>query len=75
MTQDLDCPLDVMAAVPVRGDLQGQPLKRYTVVFAHRSFKMLAEHIVQVVPEPAEGMPLSRRPGRGPDPPISSQKT
>lgn len=49
-----------MAAVPVRGDLQDQPLKWHTIIFAHRSFKMFTEHIVQVVPEPAEGMPLSR---------------
>ena len=61
VTQDLDFPLDVMAAVPVRGDLQGQPFKLYTVIFAHRSFKLFAQHIVQVVPEPAEGMPLSRQ--------------
>ena len=64
-----------MAAAPVRGDWQGQPLKQYTVTFAHRSLKLFAERIVQVVPEPAEvvpepaevvpepaeGMPLSRQ--------------
>ena len=37
MAQDLDLPLDVMAAVSVHGDGQGQPLKRYAVVLAHRS--------------------------------------
>ena len=61
MAQDLNLPLDVMAAAPVRRDWQGQPLKRHAVIFAHRSFKMFAEHIVQVVPEPAEGMPLSQQ--------------
>ena len=61
MAQDLNLPLDVMAAAPVRGDLQGQPRKLYTVIFAHRSLKLFAKHIVQVVPEPAEGMPLSRQ--------------
>ena len=50
-----------MAAAPVRGDWQSQPLKQYTVTFAHRSLKLFAERIVQVVPEPAEGMPLSRQ--------------
>ena len=53
MAQDLNLPLDVMAAVSVRRDLQGQPLKRYTVIFAHRSLKMFAEHIVQDAPVPA----------------------
>ena len=53
MAQDLNLPLDVMAAAPVRGDLQGQPPKLYAVIFAHRSFKMFAEHIVQDAPVPA----------------------
>ena len=53
MAQDLNLPLNVMAAVSVRGDLQGQPLKLYTVIFAHRSFKMFAQHIVQDSPVPA----------------------
>ena len=61
MAQDFNLPLDAMAAVLVRRDWQGQPLKLYAVIFAHRSFKMFAEHIVQVVPELAEGMPLSRQ--------------
>ena len=61
MAQDLNLHFDVMAAVPVCGDLQSQPFKLYTVIFAHRSFKLFAQHIVQVVPEPAEGMPLSRQ--------------
>ena len=39
----------------------GQPLKLYAVIFAHRSLKMFAEHIVQLVPEPAEGMPVPAR--------------
>ena len=53
MAQDLNLPLNVMAAVSVRGDWQGQPLKRYTVIFAHRSLKLFAEHIVQNAPVPA----------------------
>ena len=53
VTQDLHLPLDVMAAVSVRGDWQGQPLKRYAVIFAHRSFKLFAEHIVEDAPVPA----------------------
>ena len=53
MAQELNFPLDIMAALPVRGDLQGQLLKRYTVIFAHRSFKMFAEHIVRDAPVPA----------------------
>ena len=53
MAQDLHPPLDVMAAVSVRGDWQGQPLKRYTVIFARRSLKLFAEHIVQDAPVPA----------------------
>ena len=53
MVQDLNLPLDVMAAVPVRGDLQGQPLKLHAVIFAHRSLKMFAQHIVQNAPVPA----------------------
>ena len=61
MAQDLNLPLDVMAAAPVCGDWQGQPLKRYAVILAHRSLKLFAEPIVQVVPEPAEGMPRSRQ--------------
>ena len=46
MAQALNLPLDVMAAVPVREDWQGQPLKRYAVIFAHRSLKLFAEHII-----------------------------
>ena len=61
MAQALHLPLDVMAAAPVRRDWQGQPLKQYAIIFAHRSLKLFAEHIGQVVPEPAEGMPLSRQ--------------
>ena len=53
VTQDLNLPLDVMAAVSVRRDWQSQPLKLYTVIFAHRSLKMFAEHIVQDAPVPA----------------------
>ena len=34
-------------------------LKLYAVIFAHRSFKMLAEHIVQVVPVPARSVGVS----------------
>ena len=41
MVQTLNLPLDVMAAVPVRGDGQGQPLK------------LFAEHIIQDAPVPA----------------------
>ena len=53
MAQDLNLPLDAMAVMSVRGDWQGQPLKRYAVIFAHRSFKLFAEHIVQNAPVPA----------------------
>ena len=57
MAQDLNLPLDVMAAVSARRDWQGQPLKLYTVIFAHRSLKMFAEHIAQnaLVPAGEEG--------------------
>ena len=50
MTQDLTLPLDVMVAAPVCGDLQGHSLKLYAVIFAHRSLKMFAVHIVQDAP-------------------------
>ena len=53
MAQDLNLPLDVMAAVSARGDWQGQPLKLYAVIFAHRSLKLFAEHIIQDAPVPA----------------------
>ena len=53
MAQDRNLPLDVMAAVSVFRNLQGQPLKRYAVIFAHRSFKLFAEPIVLDAPVPA----------------------
>ena len=53
MAQDLNLPLDVMAAAPVRGDGKGQPLTRYAVILAHRSLKLFAEHIIQDTPVPA----------------------
>ena len=53
MAQDLHLPLDVMAAAPVCGNWQGQPLKRCAVIFTHRSLKLLAEHIVLDAPVPA----------------------
>ena len=53
MAQDFHLPLDVMAAAPVCGDLQGQPLKLYAVIFARRSLKLFAEHIVQDASVPA----------------------
>ena len=34
----------------------GQPLKLYAVIFAHRSLKMFAEHIVQDAPVPARSV-------------------
>ena len=37
----------------------GQPLKLYAVIFAQRSLKMFAEHIVQVVPVPAQSVGVS----------------
>ena len=53
MAQHLNFPLDVMAAAPVRRDWQGQPLKLYTVIFAHRALKMFAENVIEEAPVPA----------------------
>ena len=48
MAVNPDLGLHVVVAVPIGRDLQHQPREVDTIVFAHRAFVLLAEHVVQV---------------------------
>ena len=62
VAMDLDRGLDVMAPVPVRGDLQFPPLERDTVVASDDPVELFAQEVIEVGSDPFdEGRPLFER--------------